>query len=357
MPATPTKSSPKRDPDSTAEERISTALAKPPLASKAFLLCVGLWISVEVIVRVFFTSSMSGRFDYGYHPTSGFIESQDGTLTLERSGGRRFLPQQYPQHPPSEMTRIMVVGDSVPRGSSLDSSYARQLAARLSARGVTSEGWNLAVPGYGVRRVQLVLKQALHYHPSLVILHVNNSNEFEDEREYRRSQEFRSWHPKNWLMKSLALRRLYEAKTEKISWELLPEAVRSRQGVNDADAEIAASMSPKKLQEWDERVQRETAASVALCQSAGVPILLITQARRERGTDGRATLEDHGLDAMVRPLTNSRVAHLSMREVFRDADLASTFADSAHVRPPGHGILAAAIEARIREAGWIREKR
>ena len=330
-----------------------TSIRPAGFASKAFLLCFGILVSAELIVRVFFTSSMSGRFDYGYHPTSGFIEKSDGTLVLERSGGRRFHPQRYAQQPPSDLTRIMVVGDSVPRGSSLESSYARQLAAGLSAHGVKAEGWNLAVPGYGARRVQVVLRQALNYHPGLVILHVNNSNEFEDEREYRRSQEFRSWHPKNWLMKSLVLRRLFEAKTEKVSWELLPEAVRSRQGVNDADAEIAASMNSEKLKEWDERVRRETVASIALCQAAGVPVLLITQARRERGADGQPYLDDHGLDAMIRPMTNSTVAHLSMKELFQGADLNSIFADSAHVRPPGHARFAAAIEARFREQGWL----
>jgi hypothetical protein len=323
------------------------------LTTRAFLLAVGLLIVAEGVVRLFFSSSMSGRFDYGYNPTAGFVERADGTVSLERSGGRRFFPQRFPVQPPPTTYRVMVVGDSVPRGSSLESSYARQLGSLFASEGALCEAWNLAVPGYGVRRVQVVLRQALRYHPSLVVLHVNDSNEYEDEREWRRSREFQGWHPRNWLMKSLVFRRLYEARTEKVSWELLPEAVRGRQGVNDADAEIAASMNPARLAEWGDRVRTVTRESVRLCTEAGVPVVLVTQARRTRLADGRLGLDDGGLDAFAQSLTNRTVAWVAMSRVFRDADLATTYADGSHVRPPAHQALARAL----RDTGLLESRR
>ena len=48
-------------------------------------------------------------------------------------------------------------------------------------------------------------------------------------------------------MKSLVIRRLYEAKTEQVFWKWLPVEIRSQQAVNDADAELSASMNPEIL--------------------------------------------------------------------------------------------------------------
>ena len=211
-------------------------------ASKPFLCLLALLVGAELVVRVFFARSMAGRFDYGYHPTAGFVERADGTVRLERAGGRRFFPQSFSRERPTNTFRIFVIGDSVARGTSVESSYAGQLGEQLRARGVKAESFNLSVPGFGARRKQLVLEQALRYQPSLVILHVNDSNEYEDEREWRRREEFRGWHPRNWLMKSLAIRRLYELKQEKVYWEWLPASVRNQRAVSDADAEIKASL-------------------------------------------------------------------------------------------------------------------
>ncbi len=122
---------------------------------------------------------MEGRFEYGYSPTAGFSENADGTVSLKRTGGRRFWPQTFSKVRPADTFRVMVIGDSVPRGSSLATSYATQLGEKLRALGIKAESFNLAVGGNGALRSQIILRQALNYEPSLVILHVNNSNEFE----------------------------------------------------------------------------------------------------------------------------------------------------------------------------------
>lgn len=323
--------------------------------TSAFLLTLGLLLAGELLVRTYFARSMSGRFDYGYSPTAGFDDREDGTVRLVRSGGRRFHPQKFSRERPPGIFRIIVVGDSVPRGPSLEASYASQLGRILAATGVPCESWNLAVPGYGAHRDSIVLSKALEYQPSLVILHANNSNEYEDEREFKRKNEFQSWHPDNWLLKSLGIRRLYEAKTEQLFWKWLPPEIRIRQARNDADAEILASLDEKKLREWDERVRRFTTASINLARQKGVPVLLITQARFEPGKTGVGRLNDGGLDALAQSLCTNGVFCLSMKQTFdRLGDPASFFADGAHLRREGHAVLADAIVKKLRQENLVR---
>jgi len=316
--------------------------------TKAFLIALALFCVCELVVRVFFARNMSGRFEYGYNPTSGFEEKSDGMVQLVRAGGRRFHPQSFSQRRPDDVFRVMVIGDSVPRGGSLASSYALQVGEQLNNLGTKAESLNLAVAGYGARRNQVVLQQALKYQPSLVILHVNNSNEYEDEREWRRAQEFQSWHPKNWLMKSLVLRRVHEMKTEKVFWEWLPAEIRSQRAVNDADAEVLASMDKAKTREWDELVRCKTVENIALARQAGAKVVLVTQARLERPSGGGSVLNDYGLDELVEPLLGADVLRVSMKKVFAPPGAAAMFADSAHLRPEGHQRLAAAIVEALR---------
>jgi len=324
-----------------------------PWLKKSFLLLLVILVASELVVRLFFGRSMSGRFDYGYHPTVGFQENADGTVDLIRAGGRRFRPQHFTREPAPGTLRIFVIGDSVPRGGSLEGAYAGRLGEQLRAQGVNAESFNLGLAGNGARRNQVVLRQALHYRPGLIILHVNNSNEFEDEREWARSQEFKSWHPKNWLMKSLALRRLYEMKTERIYWEWLPPEIRDLKGVNDSADEMLASQNPARRREWDERVAKVTAGSVALARAAGVPILLVTQARSEKDPAGQPVLDDHGLDAMGEKLIGQGVYHLSMKDALAAKDFPRLYGDSAHLRDEGHDLLAQAIVRRLKTAGLI----
>src|SRR5688572_31417386 len=144
-----------------------------------FLVTLALLAGSELVARVCFARNMSGRFEYGYSPTAGFVENADGTVSLVRAGGRRFHAQTFSKTRAPGTFRVMVIGDSVPRGSSLASSYPAMIGEKLRARGIQAEGLNLAVGGNGALRNQIILRKALDYQPSLVILHVNNSNEFE----------------------------------------------------------------------------------------------------------------------------------------------------------------------------------
>jgi hypothetical protein len=314
--------------------------------TKSFLLVVALLVVGEFAMRTFYSRGLSGRFDYGYHPTAGFQENADGSLDLIRAGGRKFLPQHYPQRKPDGVFRIMVVGDSVPRGPSLSDAYAANVADILRQRGISAEGWNLCLPGYGAQRCHIVLQKALDYRPDLVIRHVNNSNEYEDEREWRRSQDVKAWKPGNTLMHSALIRRLHEMKTEGVFWTLLPEKIRAQQGVNDAAAETAASMDEERIRVWQERVKSFLAEDIAACRKAGVPMLLITQVRM-RGSGKEATLDDNGLDELARSFAAPDVAMLSMKDSLSGMDFAPLFMDTAHLRPEGHQVLARAIAEQI----------
>ncbi len=314
--------------------------------TRSFLLVIAVLVVAEVAVRVFWSRGLAGRFDYGYHPTAGFVEKSDGSIDLVRAGGRRFFPQHYAQQRPAGTFRIMVVGDSVPRGPSVAETYSTRVAELLRARGIPAEGWNLCLPGYGAHRCHVVLTQALKYQPSLIIRHVNNSNEYEDEREWQRSQDFQGWHPKNLLMKSLLVRRLHEAKTEGVFWSLLPEKIRAQQGVNDAGAKIIAMTDEKQIRAWQDRVRNFLAGDIAACRKAGVPMLLVTQVRL-RGGGSQAKLDDSGLDELARSFAAPGVDILTMKDALPSTDYAPLFMDTAHLKASGHDVLARSIDVKI----------
>jgi hypothetical protein len=327
-----------------------------PKVAQASLLAALLLVLAEVVVRTAFASNMAGRFEYGFDATSGFETRDDGTVELVREGGRRFRPQQFALRRPEGVFRAFVVGDSVPRGPSLEEAYPARLAASLGSDGVPVEALNLGVAGYGARRLQIILKRVLAFEPSVVVLHVNDSNEFEDERDLARAQAFRSAHPRNWPMKSFVFRRLYEAKSERLYWNWVPAEVRNRGAVNDAGDETTASRDLERRRRWLALVRDKLAEDVALVRAAGVPLLVVTQARAVPGPDGRLEVDDRGLDGVAAEFAGDGVATVSMKETFRGTDLERLFSDGAHLRAPGHEILAGVLRKKIEDAGWIRRR-
>ena len=64
-----------------------------------WLFLLALFVAGELIVRVFFARNMSGRFEYGYHPTAGFVEKADGTVQLP--------PELLDALPPGSLARAV----------------------------------------------------------------------------------------------------------------------------------------------------------------------------------------------------------------------------------------------------------
>ncbi|MGP8051825.1 MAG: hypothetical protein ACLPYB_14605 [Desulfobaccales bacterium] len=317
------------------------------LLTPAFLMVLALLALSEIGARIFFARDIDGRFAYGYDPQAGFAEHQDGTVKLFRAGGRRFHPQSFQRQRPPGSYRIFVIGDSVPRGPSFREAYPWVLGEDLRRQGIQAESFNMALPGYGARRCQVVLKKVLEFEPSLVVLHVDDSNKWEDEREWRRSQEFQGWHPRHWLMKVFIFRRLYEANLEKVFWPLVPEEVRLKCAVSDADAEVAASRDPGEIAARIQLAREKLVENVAMVRRLGIPLLLISQCRVEREAGQPPRLNDDGLDAMCAALAGPGVYHISMSEVFKGDGGPSYFADSGHLRSQGHRLLARAICGKI----------
>jgi hypothetical protein len=320
------------------------------LITPACLLVICLLVLAEVVARVFFAQDISGRFDYGYNPQAGFAERGNGTVELFRAGGRRFHPQTFERHRPPGTFRIFVVGDSVPRGPSFKTAYPWFLGDELRRHGIQAESINLAVPGYGPRRCQVVLKKILAYEPSLVVLHINDTNKWEDKREWRRSQEFKGWHPRHWLMKVFIFRRLYEAKLEKVFWPLVPEEIRLKYAANDADAQVAAAHDPREIAARIRLAEETAAENVAMLRHRGIPIILVTQCRLEQDSRHGLYLSDHGLDPLGEALVGPGIYHISMKEVFSKMDFRPLFANfSGHLHKEGHQVLAHAIFEKIEQ--------
>jgi hypothetical protein len=211
----------------------------------------------------------------------------------------------------------------------------------LRARGIRAEVINLAIPGFGARRSQLVLHKVLAYEPSLIILHLNDSNEFEDEREYRRSQDFQGWHPRHWPMKVFIFARAYEMKTEKVLWKLVPETIRRQTALNDADAELQASLDQAQQARWRERLWETTKETVAMAREKDIPVVLVTQGARQPGEAGQDRIDDHELDALGESLAGPGVWVVSMKQVFSTlTQINKYFADSTHLTPMGHTLMA-----------------
>lgn len=320
----------------------------------AFVLAVVLLILVEIGARLFWANNISGRFAYGYDPDSGFVEKGD-SVELVRAGGRRFREQTFSRIPAEGTRRIIVIGDSVPRGPGLHEAYAAILPKLYTDAGQPTEGINMAIPGYGCRRAQIVFKRALTYQPDLVILHLNNSNEFEDEREWRRSQEFASWHPRNWFMKVFIFRRLYELRLEKWFWYMLPQEVRLQETVNDADAEISAMADKATVARWNARIAEKIRESIDLARAANIRVLILTQCNNEKAADGsRFLLRNDFLEELAGSVKNPpAVLHLSMYDVFKDAPYQKEFADGAHLRQIGHERLARALKETLEQNGGL----
>ena len=320
----------------------------------AFLTMLTLLIVAELVVRVFFARSMSGRFEYGYSPAAGFVENADGTVNLVHAGGRPFWPQEFSRTRPPGTFRVMVIGNSVPRGPSLATAYPAQIGDKLRMVGIRTESFNLAIGGNGSARSEIILRRALDYQPDLVILHADNADEYEDEREYARAQAFKSWRPKNWLMKSLFIRRLYEAKTEQIFWKWVPAEVRVLADVNDYGTKALAGENPATLREWDERVRTNTSECVALARARGMPILLLTAAREHDDGHGGHFLDDRGMDNLVQPMLGNGVYLLSMKQILGATNFAEFYTgDGTHLRPNGHELIAAAVVEKLRQEGVI----
>ncbi len=323
--------------------------------SKAFLIAFGLWAFLEAGAHVFFSDGILGRFEYGYHPTAGWFE-YDNRTELRRVGGARFRPQTIPKPKPAGTTRAFVIGGSVPRGQAVETAYAYKLGESLKAAGTPAESYNLGIPGYGSVRSLILLKEAMRHEPDVLLLHLHGGNEYEDDLDWNRAQNFRSWHPRNWLMKSFTIARLFQMKEEQAYWKWLSPPIRELTAVHDEMARITEQLrdpdSPLEKR-WRERIARNTerTAEFALCN--GVPLVLVIPNILDRKAG--YVFDDQGLAAQARELAKrpglfSFWGADEFRKLKPEAIDPMFFRDGTHMYPAGHEFLAQKLVPVIQQA-------
>lgn len=302
-------------------------------------------IVAELSMQLFFPHSEVGRFSYGYDSHSG-VRIEADQVHLVRDGGRRYRPQSFPLRPAIGTLRLAVVGDSVPRGNDLDSSYPKLLEKALVSYDIKAHSINAGVAGQGVRRLQFIVQQMLDFNSDWIVFHLNNSNEFEDEREWLRAQEFAGWSPENWLMKSFIIRRLFEAKLEQVYWKWLPIEVRQGNRHSDFDAEVQASINVATLARWNHLVQLVSGEIVQEVMQRQRSMVLIVQAKCECKQPGGQLRRNDILESIAQALATrqpQRILIVSMYDLFKTQGHQGMFKDSAHLTDAGHRVLGQAL--------------
>jgi hypothetical protein len=324
-------------------------MARPVTSS--FLLALALLAIVEIALRCLLAPNFTASFLYGFHPSAGFEERADGTVRLVPSLSRNFHAQQFSRHRPDGVFRVFALGDSVEffdgiASRVLSNTYPWRVGQELRERGIKAESINLAVTGYGSRKNEVLLKKALEYEPSLMVLKVNDSNDGMDSKNLERAEQFQSWHPKNWLRKSYLVQTLLVLNEDLLMRKLLPQNVMVLNQARTAARPSSSGGQPPepKLEEGFCRTIRE---SVALVRARNIPVVLVTQAWVESDATGRKTLADHGLDAFAQGICGPGVACVSLKQVMVSQPLDSVFIDHMHLSPTGHRVVARAIADRI----------
>jgi GDSL-like Lipase/Acylhydrolase family len=309
----------------------------------AFLALLVVMGSIELLIRFTMVDFFSGRYQYGFDQTSGFVESPDGAIRFVRAGGRRFYEQSLPRAKSAATFRIITVGDSIARGASLDEAYPAILAEKMRARGFRVESINLAVPGFGARRQQIVLRRALQYSPDLVIFHFGMSNEFEDERDWNRAQQSEHKHPRDWPLRSYLIARLHEYKSEQITPKFLPEKIRLMSALSDAEDEASANRDPARVAAWRAAFAGTFRESLQLLRAANTPVLLVPRVQ-VFGAAHAISFDDSGLRQLLTTELSQNAYWLDPAQLFGQHPALELFAkDRVHWHPPAHRIAAGAM--------------
>ena len=153
-------------------------------------------------------------------------------------------------------------------------------------------------------------------------------------------------------MKSLAIRRLYELKQEKVFWEWLPTSVRNQRATSDADAEIKASLNPEKVRQWTELVQKVTGETISAARKQNVRVLLVSQATADLKAVS-ATPDDHGLDALCGAMLSEGVGVVSMKDSLTGREAKVVYSDGSHLLTAGHKVLAESIVRELDRVAWL----
>ena len=323
------------------------------LLRSSFLLMLALLAMGEIAMRIFLPPAFTGSFEYGFNQTAGFEERPDGTVHLAATRARNFHPQTFLRQKPSGMFRIFVIGDSVEYFDDmlhnepplLTNTYAALLGAELRKKGVNAESFNLGVAGNGSVRSQIILRQALNYQPSLIVLKICDRNDAWEETNFQRAEEFKSWHPKNWLRRSYLVQALIILK-ESYFLNQLPRKIQDANRIGDDDP-FAVDKRPMPDVRQLPRFCQTIRESIALARAHNVPILLVAQSMTQSDAAGHLTPADHGLSAFAEELCGPGVSYFSMKQLFAGLPLEPLYVDHMHLKRAGHQLVARALAEQI----------
>jgi len=322
-------------------------------------------VIVETLARTVWRDEMTSLFSQGFDPEIGFVKKGD-EIIIKRLPARNIWPQSIPAKKNEGVARVFVVGSSVSRGTE-ESNYPFIIRDSYSTKVLPTSGrrlelYNLSATGYGIRRKMALLDQALSLRPDLIMVHLDGSNEFEDERERNTAHQYDGYaNPTEWPMKLWVFRFVAQRRTEKLVWRYIPREARKNTISNDADIELARSNTETTQKVWRDRLEKNIGIMVQKATNAGVPLVFIVRGVYDKNQSlikGRVipnNFEDdlsHFLIHAVTPYKRSDVLVVRLGTVFSDlmlkpSDYTNIFADSTHLKEAGHRAVANYLYSKI----------
>jgi hypothetical protein len=267
--------------------------------------------------------------DYGYGTEQGLRDLGDGMLAVYSSANRRFWPRQVTASPAPGVRRIVMVGDSVARGSSGDNSWPQQAELALNRRGCRAEIINLSSGGYGSARKLDVTKMALRrLAPQWIVYQASITTEYEDrlDRERRDEAAGQPWRMERF---SWAVLWLKERKFDIVYSRWLSPRIRAHARAGSEQVAIAAKTD---VDAWYPQVLRNSRQIAGLAQADGVRLIVAPRVSFDRAS-GR--LDDMRLFELAHEVVGADFTFDGLRGV-DPAKLPSLFADSAHLTRSGN---------------------
>lgn len=286
-----------------------------------------------VLLEGAFRVSGAHRFEfwllYGYGTEQGIRELGQGKLALYSSANRRFWPRETTPAPAPGVWRIVVVGDSVARGSSVENNWPQFAERALNQAGCRVDILNLSSGGYGSARKKAVVEMALaRLQPHWIVYQASITTEYEDRLDLARRDEAAAqpWRIERFSWAALWLK---ERKFDILYSRWLSARIREQDKTDGAQVAVAAKTD---IAAWYPQVLRNSREIAAMAQQRGVGLVVAPRFGFERAT-GR--LNDMRLNELARQVVDAH-HHFDWSVDLGSQDLRPLFADGAHFTRAGN---------------------
>lgn len=292
----------------------------------SFLACL-------LLLESAFRSSGAHRFrhwlEYGYGAEQGLLNLGKGRLAMYSSANRRFWPRQIHAKPEPGVQRIVVVGDSVARGSSAENNWPHFAEIALNQAGCKAEMLNLSSGGYGSARKKVLVEMALaRLQPKWIVYQAGITTEYEDQldRLRRDSAAAQPWRIERFSWAALWLK---ERKFDIIYSRWLSPRLREQDESSQAKSAIAAKTD---IAAWFPQVSGNSQQILELTRKANLGLALSPRISLDRNT---GKLDDMGLSGLADQLVG-KDRSFDLRRHLGTQDPLPLFADRAHFTRKGN---------------------